>query len=134
MYSFVFMFLCILAIGFLTGKPGVTKEGASSRGGELYYHIFTIVMALSPVIGIGVASLCGMNAGMKAAISFAWIGISTSLPLSFLLARISGADKYEAYWQYVGSISRFRRNEVTKLWIWVSISSFLIGMAVLLFL
>jgi hypothetical protein len=96
-----------------------------------FYALFVALLAFSPLIGVGAGTLAGLPVGFQSAISFMWVGVCSSLPVSLGVAKAFGDDELEAYWRYLESFQNSSRKRVKTMWAGISLVSLVVGVGTL---
>lgn len=128
MNSLLIFIAGIVLLGLLIPKSASSRATKSSWRNGLSYGVFVLLLAASPLIGSLFAIAIGIEVSARVALSFSWIGVVASLPISLLVARLFGADCYASFWSYLEAAGNTTKRRIVTIWIVISVSACVIGM------
>ena len=91
------------------------------------YAAFVVLLAGSPFLSLALANAVNGNPNVW---RFIWVGPAISLPLSLLMAKALGQDRYVGYWTYLQSFPKNSKAAIIASWLFVSGLTVLISLAI----
>jgi hypothetical protein len=96
------------------------------------YLAFGTPILCSPIISLWISQLWGLEQSPDGIVTFAWIGIGASLPLSLLCARGFGFGTYATYLAYLERSGNITMRSLWAIWAVTTAALASLGIALLL--
>ena len=97
--------LTIIILVFLVGVliPKRPNDSSISYGAsvKIPYLVFILALVSSPVTGALIRASLSQEDYAAGFLQYLWVGISISLPLSLITARMYGETNLSSYWKYL---------------------------------
>ncbi|WP_153067316.1 hypothetical protein [Steroidobacter cummioxidans] len=137
-FAAVIMAIAGVVIPFLKKKassvaPRSHENRATGKDiGRPLYGLFIAILVLTPAASFMLATDLDVYNRDAFVFLFMGIGVFLSLPLTLLVARLIGEDRYEKYWLYLEEGSKVGRRAILLMWVCVALMSIGTGAAMFL--